>query len=93
MDAQYGHKWGLENQHAFLDGSRFVPGGPAGLRRLTPVETERLFGFPDDYTAVPFRGKPPSLALDAYRYTALGNSIAVPVLYWIAQRIDAARPA
>jgi DNA (cytosine-5)-methyltransferase 1 len=56
----------------------------AGVRRLTPLECERLQGFPDDFTLVPFRGKP---AADGNRYKALGNSIAVPVLRWIGQRI------
>ena len=46
------------------------------VRRLTPVECERLQGFPDDYTLVPYRGKP---AKDAPRYRALGNAWAVPV--------------
>jgi len=57
----------------------------SGVRRLTPLECERLQGFPDDYTLVPYRGKP---ATDAPRYRALGNSIAVPVLSWIGRRIQ-----
>lgn len=56
------------------------------VRRLTPRECERLQGFPDDYTAIPFRGKP---AADSPRYRALGNSMAVPVVRWIAERIAA----
>lgn len=56
-----------------------------GVRRLTPRECERLQGFPDDWTAVPHRGKP---AADGPRYKALGNSIAVPVLRWIGERIE-----
>jgi DNA (cytosine-5)-methyltransferase 1 len=60
--------------------------GAFGVRRLTPRECERLQGFPDDYTLVPFRGKP---AADAPRYKALGNSMAVPVMAWIGQRIAA----
>ena len=56
----------------------------AGVRRLTPRECERLQGFPDDYTLVPNRGKP---AADGPRYKALGNSMAVPVMRWIGQRI------
>jgi DNA (cytosine-5)-methyltransferase 1 len=55
-----------------------------GVRRLTPRECERLQGFPDDYTAIPFRGKP---AADSPRYKALGNSMAVNVMRWIGQRI------
>jgi DNA (cytosine-5)-methyltransferase 1 len=56
------------------------------VRRLTPRECERLQGFPDDFTAIPFRGKP---AADGPRYRALGNSMAVPVLKWIGHRIEA----
>jgi DNA (cytosine-5)-methyltransferase 1 len=54
------------------------------VRRLTPRECERLQGFPDDYTAVTYRKKP---AADGPRYKALGNSMAVPVMAWIGQRI------
>jgi DNA (cytosine-5)-methyltransferase 1 len=56
------------------------------VRRLTPRECERLQGFPDDYTLVEYRGK---LAADGPRYRALGNSMAVPVMRWIGQRIVA----
>lgn len=56
------------------------------VRRLTPRECERLQGFPDDYTLVEYRGK---LASDGPRYKALGNSMAVPVMRWIGQRIEA----
>ena len=51
------------------------------VRRLTPVECERLQGFPDNYTNIP-------KAADGNRYKALGNSMAVPVMRWIGQRID-----
>jgi len=54
------------------------------VRRLTPRECERLQGFPDDFTAIKFRGKPAS---DSQRYQAIGNSIARPVLEWIGRRI------
>ncbi len=56
------------------------------VRRLTPMEAERLFGFPDDWTLVPYgkRGKP---AKDSPRYRALGNSMAVPVMRWIGGRV------
>jgi DNA (cytosine-5)-methyltransferase 1 len=56
------------------------------VRRLTPRECERLQGFPDEYTLVEYRGK---LAADGPRYKALGNSMAVPVMRWIGQRIAA----
>ena len=55
------------------------------VRRLTPVECERLQGFPDSYTNVQHRGKP---AADGPRYKALGNSMAVPVMSWIGKRIQ-----
>lgn len=55
------------------------------VRRLTPRECERLQGFPDDYTLVYHRGKP---AADGPRYKALGNSMAVPVMRWIGERIQ-----
>ena len=57
----------------------------AAVRRLTPRECERLQGFPDDYTAIEYRGKP---AADGPRYRALGNSMAVPVMRWIGERIS-----
>lgn len=59
------------------------------VRRLTPVECERLQGFPDNYTAIAYRGKTASQCPDGPRYKALGNSWAVPVVRWIGQRIDA----
>lgn len=56
----------------------------AAVRRLMPREAERLQGFEDDYTLIPYRGK---LAADGPRYRALGNSFAVPVVRWIGKRI------
>jgi DNA (cytosine-5)-methyltransferase 1 len=56
------------------------------VRRLTPTECERLQGFPDDWTDVSHRGKS---AADGPRYKAVGNSMAVPVMRWIGERIDA----
>ena len=55
------------------------------VRRLTPRECERLQGFPDDYTLITYRNKP---AADGPRYKALGNSMAVPVMRWIGQRLQ-----
>ena len=65
----------------------FEPAAINGMavRRLTPRECERLQGFSDDYTLVPFRGKP---AADGNRYKALGNSMAVPVMRWLGERIQ-----
>lgn len=74
-----------------------MAGGPVGgnqggdyiassaVRRLTPRECERLQGFPDDFTLVPHRNKPMA---DGPRYKMLGNSMAVPVLRWIGERIQ-----
>ena len=56
------------------------------VRRLTPVECERLQGFPDNYTNIPWRKQP--TAPDGPRYKALGNSWAVPVVKWIGERIE-----
>ena len=58
------------------------------VRRLTPVECERLQGFPDNYTQIAWRGKDPADCPDGPRYKALGNSMAVPVMRWIGERIQ-----
>lgn len=58
------------------------------VRRLLPIECERIQGFPDSYTDVPYRGKPHPT--DGPRYKALGNSMAVPVMQWIGERIQQA---
>jgi DNA (cytosine-5)-methyltransferase 1 len=70
-----------------LDKSK-TPGVASGsaVRRLTPRECERLQGFPDDYTLIPYRR---GTAADGPRYKALGNSMAVPVMRWIGERIVA----
>jgi len=60
------------------------------VRRLTPRECERLQGFPDDFTRIAWRGKPAESCPDGPRYKALGNSMAVPVMRWIGEQIDAA---
>ena len=59
------------------------------VRRLTPRECERLMGFPDDWTRIPYRGKPANECPDTPRYKAIGNSMAVPVMRWIGERIGA----
>jgi DNA (cytosine-5)-methyltransferase 1 len=61
------------------------------VRRLTPRECERLQGFPDDFTEIPYRPKRRRAiapAADTLRYAALGNSMAVPVLAWIGRKLD-----
>ena len=70
-----------------FDVETFCTHGGSGVRRLTPTECERLQGFPDGYTQVPYRGKPMA---DGPRYKMLGNSMAVPCMAWIGRRIDAA---
>lgn len=77
-----------------------MAGGPVGgnqggdyvqqhmtVRRLTPVECERLQGFPDAYTLIPWKKKPADQCPDGPRYKALGNSMAVPCMRWIGKRI------
>ena len=82
LTAAYGTKW---NGNASADnGSLFVKQSMA-VRRLTPVECERLQGFPDSYTDIKSKNKPTP---DGPRYKALGNSMAVPVMAWIGQRIE-----
>lgn len=62
------------------------------VRRLTPVECERLQGFPDNHTLISWRGKDAADCPDGPRYRAIGNSMAVPVMRWIGERILAALP-
>jgi DNA (cytosine-5)-methyltransferase 1 len=72
-------------QQTYLSG-----GAPFGVRRLTPRECERLQGFPDDYTLIPRQRTAKSkvvMAKDGPRYKALGNSMAVPCMRWIGERI------
>lgn len=63
------------------------------VRRLTPIECERLQGFPDNHTKISWRGKDADECPDGPRYKAIGNSMAVPVMRWIGERIAAALPA
>lgn len=58
------------------------------VRKLTPLECERLQGFPDNHTQIPWRGKDREECPISLRYKALGNSMAVPVMRWIAERIQ-----
>ena len=78
-----------------------MAGGPVGgnqggdfvqasqVRRLTPTECERLQGFPDNYTKIAWRGKISDDCPDGPRYKVMGNSMAVPVMRWIGERINA----
>ena len=78
---QYGDKTGPLDTCGFTMGVHAA----AAVRRLTLRECERLQGFPDDYTAISYRGKP---AADGPRYKALGNSWAVNCARWIGRRIQ-----
>jgi len=60
------------------------------VRRLTPIECERLQGFPDNYTQISWRNKDAEDCPDGPRYKAMGNSMAVPVMRWIGERIKRA---
>ena len=62
------------------------------VRRLTPIECERLQGFPDNHTLIGWCGKDTAECPDGPRYKAIGNSMAVPVMRWIGERIAAALP-
>lgn len=62
---------------------------PMLVRRLTPLECERLQGFPDGHTQIAWKGKPAEECPDGPRYKAIGNSMAVPVMRWIGRRIAA----
>ena len=76
----YTHEGGVFRMHNVMQTSMQV-------RRLTPRECERLQGFPDDWTLIPWRGRPAAECPDGPRYKALGNSMAVPCMKWIGQRI------
>ena len=90
LTASYATKW--NGNASATNGSLFAIAGNniswLAVRRLTPRECERLQGFPDNYTAIPWRGKSAELCPDGPRYKALGNSMAVPVMRWIGERIE-----
>ena len=71
--------------------SASVPGvgWQATVRKLLPVECERLMGFPDNHTRISWKGKPEEECPDAPRYKACGNSMCVNVMAWIGHRIQA----
>lgn len=69
-------------------GENLQPALNKAVRRLTPVECERLMGFPDNWTRIPWRGKPAEQCPDSPRYKACGNSMCVNVMRWIGMRIE-----
>lgn len=68
---------------------KIMEANPMLVRRLTPLECERLQGFPDGHTLIGWKGKPAEECPDGPRYKAIGNSMAVPVMRWIGRRIAA----
>ena len=66
--------------------TNLVMEGESYIRKLTPLECERLQGFPDNWTNIPWRGG--AQAPNGLRYEAIGNSMAVPVMRWIGRRIQ-----
>ena len=82
----YGTKW--NGNAAAYNGSLFIVQDER-IRRLSPLECERLMGFPDNYTNLPWANK--ATAPDTRRYKALGNSMAVPVMLWIGRRMQEAK--
>lgn len=66
---------------------KIMEANPMLVRRLTPLECERLQGFPDGHTLIRWKGKPAEECPDGPRYKAIGNSMAVPVMRWIGRRI------
>lgn len=78
----------LSAQHAGGDSAPHVA-TVSQVRRLTPVECERLQGLPDGHTKIPWRGKPAEECPDGPRYKGIGNGQTVPVMLWLATRIKA----
>jgi hypothetical protein len=86
----YGRTVGENNEPSFAltKAHSHAVGTNMAIRRLTPKECERLQGFPDDWTKIPYRNKPVDQCPDGPRYKACGNSMAVPVMRWIGERIN-----
>lgn len=68
-------------------GDKHAVATPMAVRRLTPVECERLQGFPDNWSRIPWKGKSETECPDGPRYKACGNSMAVPCMFWIGNKI------
>jgi DNA (cytosine-5)-methyltransferase 1 len=77
----------VDEQSPTLDSTPPAIAAKLQVRRLTPVECERLQGMPDNHTRIPWRNKPAEDCPDGPRYKAIGNSMAVPVMRWIGERI------
>ena len=79
----------IAGYHNLNDNTTAECGINSVVRRLTPLECERLQGFPDNHTRIPWKGKPAEECPDSLRYKACGNSMAVPVMRWLGERIEA----
>lgn len=86
VNREFAHTIGRNN------GAENVVSGKMQVRRLMPSECERLQGFPDDHASIAWRGKDAAECPDGPRYKAIGNSMAIPVMRWIGERIAAALP-
>ena len=75
------------NQEAFSGDFFAVNAWQNYIRRLTPLECERLQVFPDNGTQIEWKGKSKDQCPDSHRYKAIGNSMAVPVMRWIGERV------
>ena len=71
-----------------VHGVAYTPSGKPTVRKLLPVECERLMGFPDNHTRIPWNGKSEEKCPDAPRYKACGNSMAVNCMMWLGERIQ-----
>ena len=78
----------VDEQSPTLDSTPPAIAAMLQVRRLTPIECERLQGMPDNHTRIPWRNKPTEDCPDGPRYKAIGNSMAVPVMRWIGERIE-----
>jgi len=75
------------HDYSRADGFNMIAEGNT-IRKLTPIECERLQGFPDNYTQIAWRDKSADQCPDSHRYKALGNSMAVPVMRWVGKNIQ-----
>lgn len=85
-----GNGTGVQEELAYTQNASGVMGlaNHATVRRLLPVECERLMGFPDNWTKIPWKGKSADECPDSPRYKACGNSMCVNVMRWIGMRIN-----
>lgn len=86
---EVGNQYVNEGKVVAVNEASDKPAETMSARRLTPLECERLQGFPDEHTLIPWKGKPAAECPDGPRYKAIGNSMAVPVMRWIGERISA----